>query len=377
MTSDRRAVSLPDVRADERASTTQGMSRRRGSRFFTFVLCSNVLAFTLLLLVGELAVRWWREGSLGAAFASLGSGRPMPRDLGTGDWLQPDAKRGYVLRPGVHGTNSLGLRHPELASSKPRSEFRLLALGDSVAFPEDGFVTMVRAACGDRGDASTVVINAATPGYTTHQERLHLEALVEPLRPDAVLLQYCCNDNHLFLHQLTEEGGWLITEEARRALLPEDGGLWSRIARWSYLVLEVRRLVLANRPKDKVFPWRDDPAFAAAWREDSWPIVGREILRMREVAVAAGARFAVVAVPYEPQLSDAAQAADRELSWLPQRKLAAICAEAGAPFLDLRAAFEAAEGGGLYVDGIHLSPRGHAVAADAIVPFLRDHGLLR
>ena len=377
MTSDRSVVRLPQVRVDERASTGQCEPRRRGLRFFAFVLCSNSLVFLVLLVVGELAARWWREGSLGAAFASLGSERPMPRDLGTGDWLQPDAKRGYVLRAGAHGTSSLGLRHAELASPKPRSEFRLLALGDSVAFPEDGFVTRIRAACGPSGDASTMVINAATPGYTTHQERLHLEALVEPVRPDAVLLQYCCNDNHLFLHQLTEEGGWLITEEARRALLPEDGGLWSRIARWSYLALEVRRLLLANRAKDKVFPWRDDPAFAAAWREDSWPLVEREILRMREVTVAAGARFAVVAVPYEPQLADAAQAADRELSWLPQRKLAAICAKVGVPFLDLHAAFEDAKGGGLYVDGIHLSQRGHAVAADAIVPFLREHGLLR
>lgn len=352
------------------------LQRARSRHFLAFVVLANLLAFTACAAVGELAVRWWREGSLRAAIASLTFERPVPRSLGTGDWLQADATRGYVLRAGVHGTNSLGLRHPELIAPKPASVFRLLVLGDSVAFPADGFVARIRAACAPAA-TTTEVVNAATPGYTTHQERLHLEALVAEVAPDAVLLQYCCNDNHRFLHQLTDTGGWLITEEARRALLPEDGGVIARIGRWSYLVLEARRLMLAHRPRDRVFPWRDDPAFAAAWRADTWPLVDGEILRMRDVAAAHGARFAVVAVPYEPQLSDVALAADRAHALVPQARLAALCDRAGIAFLDLHAAFASASSQGLYTDGIHLTARGHEVAATSIVPFLRAHGLLR
>lgn len=349
----------------------------RSRRFLAFVVVANLIALLLCALMGELAVRWWREGSLRAAFSSLASDRPMPRDFGTGDWLQADATRGYVLRAGAHGTNSLSLRHPELATPKPASTFRLLVLGDSVAFPADGFVARIRAACPAPEAGGFEVVNAAVPGYTTHQERLHLDALVAAVQPDAVLLQYCCNDNHRFLHQLTEEGAWLVTEEARRALLPEGGGALDRIARWSYLALEARRLLLANRPKDRLFPWRDDPAFAAAWREDSWPLVEEEIVRMRDTAASVGARFAVVAVPYEPQLVDETLAADRAYSLQPQQRLGSVCARAGVAFHDLHADFAAASRRGLYTDGIHLSDAGHELAARSLVPFLRANGLLR
>jgi lysophospholipase L1-like esterase len=364
-----------DNRAGRRTAAC-GPRRRRGGRFLAFVVLANLLAFAACAAGGELAVRWWREGSLRAAIASLGAQKPMPRNLGTGDWLQADPTRGYVLRAGVHGTNSLHIRHPELAAPKPEQVARLLVLGDSVAYPADGFVARIREAAA-AAPATMEVVNAATPGYTTHQERLHLEALLGAVAPDAVLLQYCCNDNHLFLHHLTAEGAWLITEEARRALLPENGGLLARIARWSYLALEVRRLLYANRPKNGLFPWRDDPAFAAAWRDDSWPLVEREILRIRDVAAAVGARFAVVAVPYEPQIAESALAADRAQVLMPQLRLEALCARGGIAFLDLHGAFVAARDRGLFSDGIHLTPAGHEVAAVRLVPFLRANGLLR
>ena len=354
----------------------QPAPRRRGVAFYGKALLANVFMFVLALMAGEFACRYWREGGVLAALRSLADDRAMPSDLGTHDWLEKDSLRGYVLRAGVHGTNELHVRHGPIAKPEPASEFRLLVLGDSVAFPADGFVARIRDACKQSGAMTTIVVNAATPGYTTSQERSHLDAICAAIEPDAVLLQYCCNDNHRFLHQLTDDGAWLITQEARRALLPEGDGLLLGIARWSYLAFEARRILLGNRPKDRVFPWRDDPAFAAAWREDSWLLVRQEIEAMRERASAASAKFAVVAVPFEPQLSLETLGLFEKEALMPQRMLKSICSDAGIPLLDLHATFEASQDDALYTDGIHLSERGHEVAARALLPFLRSQGLL-
>src|SRR5262249_56325492 len=104
-------------------------------------------------------------------------------------------------------------------------------------------------------------INAAVPGYTAHQERLHLARLAAPVAPDVVVVQYCCNDNHAFLHQLVG-GGLLLTHQARPALLPPRDGLCARFLRWSYLAFELRRRLVAESPASAgPFPWRDDAAF--------------------------------------------------------------------------------------------------------------------
>ncbi len=349
---------------------------RDRATFLAKVVIANVIAFFLLFALSEISVRIWREGSVLAGMRTLVTAEPMPASLGVGDWLQSDPARGYVLRAGVHGTNELHIRHRPLASPKPRDEFRLLVLGDSVAFPEDGFVAMLRA---DQSRASAhrvEIINAAVPGYTTWQEARHLEALIDAVEPNAVLLQYCCNDNHRFLHQLTADGSWLVTEEARRALLPEGDGLSLRVARWSYLAIEARRLALAHRPKDLAFPWRDQPEFLPAWREEGWAVVRDALADMAQLCRAKGIAMAVVAVPYEPQLSDAALQQGESHSLFPQRQLAAACATLSLPLLDLVTAFRATSSDGLYTDRIHLSPVGHAVAARALLPFARAAGLL-
>ncbi len=344
--------------------------------FLAKVVVANAIAFSVLFALSEISVRIWREGSVLAGMRSLVTAEPMPASLGVGDWLQSDPARGYVLRAGVHGTNDLHVRHRSLASPKPRDEFRLLVLGDSVAFPEDGFVAMLRAEQACSSAHRVEIINASVPGYTTWQEARHLEALIDEVEPNAVLLQYCCNDNHRFLHQLTADGSWLVTEEARRALLPEGDGLSLRVARWSYLAIEARRLAFANRPRDHVFPWREQPEFLPAWREEGWSAVRDALADMAQSCSARGVAMAVVAVPYEPQLSDAALQRDELHALFPQRQLAAACTTLSLPLLDLVDAFRATSSDGLYTDGIHLSPAGHALAARALLPFARAARLL-
>lgn len=358
------------------ATRPEQRPRRRPPRFVAKVLLANVIALSVTLSLCEIGVRMWREGGVMAGVRSLATDQPMPRDLGTGDWLASDPERGYVLRAGANGINDLHVRHAAIVAPKPAGVFRLLLLGDSVSWPDTGFASLLQHRCDDGGSPAVELINASVPGYTTWQEGRHLDAIGAPIDPDAVVLQYCCNDNHRFLHQWTGPGGLLITEEARRALLPEGDGLFARIGRWSYLALELRRLLVSRRGGDSLFPWLDDPAFAAAWRSDSWPMVEREIAHISAVLRARGCKFAVVAVPYEAQLRDELLARDPAYVQMPQRRLAACCAQHSIPLLDLFDAFHARRADGLYLDGIHLAPTGHELAATRLLPFLRDNGLL-
>lgn len=334
------------------------------------VALANMIAFCTVFAIAEVAVRAWREGGLWAGLRSLGNCSPISRNSGPDDWLVADPECGYALAPGRNGVNSLGLRHEELISPKPASCFRLLVLGDSIAWPPDGFVSLLRARL--RDIAPTVeVINASVPGYTSYQERNLLEKTVDKIAPDLVLVQYCCNDNHKFLHQLAGKSGWLLTEEARRALVPQGDGVLDSVCRWSYLALEVRRAVFGFQQRGGgEFPWTNDPGFAAAWRDDSWSMIADEYCKICELSRARRCAVAVVAVPYEPQLADEARKRDLDYVCKPQQHLRAICGRLGVPFLDPFDEFVSARGEGLYIDGVHLSSRGHSILARQIEQFL-------
>jgi lysophospholipase L1-like esterase len=334
-----------------------------------FGLIAFVVPSVLLVFTAEFAVRW---GATGGPMAALASFRPSDRDRAT--WLTEDPDLGYKLNPAHESVSSLGIRHRELGP-KARDDWRIIVVGDSVAWDSDGFVSHIR----DRLDADASrrfeVVNAAIPGYTTHQERILLERDLLPLRPDVVLLQYCMNDNHRFLHQLDEGGHWIITPEAL-AIPP-----W--LPRWvaeSYLVKRVHWRLLARsraeRESGDAFPWRESPEFENAWRDETWPAQERLFRAMRDATARSGSRLAIVAVPYEPQLEDQALALDAAYTLKPQQKLAEAANRLGLPFLDLHPAFLRSRDRQLFTDQIHLTDAGHRLAADEIMAFVVRENLL-
>jgi lysophospholipase L1-like esterase len=329
-----------------------------------------------LFFAGEVAVRWHREGGLGSALSSFFHGRRGPGSSGAGHALIPDEELGYRLNSARDEFNSLGVRHDELEIPKRSGRFRILVMGDSVAWDEPGFVSLIRDSLKEPS-SRVEVINASVPGYTTYQERVFLSRLIGPVAPDLVVVQYCLNDNHRFLHQLTEDGGWLLTQEARRALLPPGTGLLARFLRWSYLALEIRGRLVSPGPEDRSRPpWESLPDFCAAWKDDTWIDTRTHLLAMRELAASTSARLLVIAVPFEPQLDPGLLSRDSEGTLKPQRMLRALCAEAGVPFVDLHPAFLARRGDTLYVDRVHLSPLGHEIAARELLERFAEERLL-
>ncbi len=97
-------------------------------------------------------------------------------------------------------TNALGLRSPEIELPKPDGVYRILVLGDSVAFGwgVDDEVTFLRrweAELNQRDDPRRFeVVNAGHLMYDSVQERAILDELLPVVDPDAVLLVYVVND---------------------------------------------------------------------------------------------------------------------------------------------------------------------------------------
>ncbi len=120
-------------------------------------------------------------------------------------WLKADFYRlaekvGYEIIPSVsEQVNSLGMRGAERPATKPKGGFRVLVLGDSVAYgvgvgPNDTFSAKLEALLKGKASGRYVdVLNAGVSGYNTLQELEVLEKRL-PLEPDVVVLSYCPND---------------------------------------------------------------------------------------------------------------------------------------------------------------------------------------
>jgi len=198
-------------------------------------------------------------------------------------------------------TNSLGCRGPEVAPEKPAGVFRIVLLGDSVAFGwgVNDEVTFARRLETEWNAASPArrleVINTAHPMYDTNQEEAALREVGLPLQPDLVLLVYVVNDveptrdvveelltgkpPHPEEEVVVPDDFWSWAENAMKPLLPAVGKLVG-------LRTDLEARVLRTLPPGASY---EPEKFKKGPR--GWPRSQAALLRIRDLCAAAKVPF--------------------------------------------------------------------------------------
>lgn len=195
------------------ASTRPPLTRRLG-RLAGLVLIQLVVVLALLEVVARIF------DPLGVSY--------YPETARYFDTLLLEEPIGYRHRPGLQGTfygapvsiNALGLRDREVGD-KAAGEYRVLVLGDSVPFGigvryEESFPYRLEVLLNERHPGRRFrTLNLGVPSYNTEQERIQLETLGLPLRPDAAILLFSSNDIMPKLWVFEKRARWYVNAVQR------------------------------------------------------------------------------------------------------------------------------------------------------------------
>jgi lysophospholipase L1-like esterase len=316
-----------------------------------------------------------------------------PEDLRGLHEPRPDRPWLFGLRPGAQGRvrhtgnvryviNADGFRDQLRPRAKPPGTFRIVVMGDSIAFGygvslDDSFPKRLEQRLAARAPAQPIqVLNLGVNGYNPYTEAALFADVGVRYQPDLVLVEFCINDlNDPTMHfdtqtvlQLPDIPDLAFPDPARRRTA-QPPSLVARACAHSRLCMLVRNCLT---------PLQDSATLAAGLQSHDDPSAG-EIAWLREryadmarAAYAVGARFAVIVFPYATQV-------DGRVADTVERRIAAAGDEAGWNTIDLLPAFlqGARDGTGpLFIDLWHPNDAGHRVAADALAAELACRGLV-
>jgi len=284
---------------------------------------------------------------------------------------------------------------PEAAADGPT----IVGLGDSIAFGwgvelEDSFLTLLERRLGGR------VIKAGVPGTGTCDQLRLFKSTDFGIEPDLVLAAFFVGNDFI---DVVSGGTDRFAIEGGLARLKDGGetsgwpGLRTRLARSSHLLQLLRAMQLRWLPRPDAPSERQWDVWMRRFASVHLRQPPEETLRAFELTTAClddlesasrerGAKLAVLAIPRSWQI-DAAERDEmmRVLSLRPgeidldrpQRELAAWAERTDTPYLDLLDAFRARQAPQsarrlYYSPDAHLTPAGHAAAAEAAEEWLRQ-----
>ncbi len=303
----------------------------------------------------------------------------------------------YGLRPGarepdpedksvIYEINRDGYRGRLYPIEKPAGTFRILVLGNSVAFGARAnesavFPTRLEELLNqDSPGRRYEVINFAVPGYNAYNQEMQLADRGLDYQPDLVLAQFSVGGLHNpilhFDHQTQMHLGMIPAEAfpdpSQRRPPPRFPTLVRACGQLRLCSLLDQRYLAPRRRRENPMPplvsIRNRDIESGVERE--W--VRRRYRRMRSKAREAGADLVIVPFPYREQIYSNAS---RKL----QEQLAALGREEGWVLIDLFASFQSAADNNappLFVDSWHVTPTGHEIAAESIYQQLRERNLL-
>lgn len=357
---------------------TSGFSRgiaksRKAHRMLTGVMIS--FGTVLLCVFGiELAGYIWEhntaQGQLG--WTLVASRRMDLVRRGT------DERPYYLFQPNEEylwegipvNINSLGFRNEEFNTFKPTGVYRILNIGDSVAFgweihQEDTYGKQLERMLNNRNDGNRYeVINAAIPAWNLEAERNFLLQEGLGYQPDLVLLDLTLV-NDIYGH------GPALSEK-------QTVFQWLRdyTYGWPFLTTQVR-FILAKHRGPEAIPVLNPPRNADAYypldeKSPVWDEIWNLIVEIKQACQERKIEFILVVFPTAFQLNSA------EHPDVPQRVLEERAALADIELVDLLPAYreacdkestDACEGyeNLLFADvWMHPNTEGHQIAAHAL-----------
>jgi lysophospholipase L1-like esterase len=306
------------------------------------------------------------------------AGPPWSRELFGQGWASIDVPRlapglAYVQHPALrrwnHYLDTRALRGKHFAIPKPRGTVRVICLGTSSTWGHGiaegsglDYPSQLGELLRERlPEVPIEVVNAGVSSQSTSRLlRLLRDALLE-FEPDVVVFSLSYNDA-FFLTQF-DESRWLSRFEGPDA----DIGLLDRLA----LVWESER-GLDQFARFEALRSRYGTDSLAAWRAavpgDGPTPIDRFELGLAAVAELLQSRGIALVLVKE------AQRGDEPRHWKPELYAAIdrIGAELGLPVVDPKPALEAAGGATMFMDAVHMNPRGNRVQAGAITPVVEE-----
>lgn len=247
----------------------RGQRKRKWKR----ALVALVLSFAAATLCAELFLRFsgYRENVFAGTVNSTISRWVGLMQAGVYEEIDDPVRR-YAMRPGaeteVEGwtfrVSSSRARGPELASPKPATERRLLALGDSFCFglwcdEDETLVGHLTRMANERetelaSGLTWQAVNLGVPGYHSGQQLRSFEQEGLALEPDVVVIYYNTNDiqtnGFFFDPQFGLRNDYLpLPVWLKRALWSSH--LYGAIVRWHYMQYQE----LASPEMDPRVPW--------------------------------------------------------------------------------------------------------------------------
>lgn len=278
--------------------------------------------------------------------------------------------------------NAQGFRNPPLSDSKAPGEKRILVLGDSITFAAatDLSRTYVKQAealvAAQRPASKATFINAGVEGIGTQDE---IDILVEnglAISPDVVVLGFFLNDSNPpdRLASVLANPGFIRSHSVfaqtiyraykmhqfRNGQLPEtDMYRWTQVTPPPDLYASRESLLAYAKVAEK--DW------GAAWNPESWPLIDRQLARLRELADKHRFRVVVLAFPVKYQVYA------HYYEDTPQQQIAALADKYGFDFLDLLPVLRQHNTAqNLFGDWCHPTDHGYAIVGQALGQFMLD-----
>lgn len=273
-------------------------------------------------------------------------------------------------------TNSFGLRGEDFPIVKPKEEYRILFLGDSVVFgmklnEDETLPKKIEEKLSDwLSDKKLKVINGGVEGWTTFQEYYFLKRRGFELSPDFVILGFILNDifePHITTKTRGGSGNFAMLAGQKsfsRSLLRLacKSAFFTKIF-FKYAEISNREIIEKRKKEDVNYRsvWEiydenrlfDEPLTREI--ETAWQEVEGDLLNIKKLTDEQNVPFAIVVFPF------AGQVVDKKWSFKPQERLKKFCSDNNINLIDISYAYMVHPNPvELYLakDGIHLSPKG-------------------